>query len=434
MLGLTSDAKPIDTVGKYEYNPTYISENNNMIKRIIEMSEQNEDFDCCIQRKGTNCLKYDFALRRGMPEDVLPFWVADMDFATSSYIQDALVKRAMHPIFGYSETDEEYFNAVAGWMKRHHEWEVQRSWLIKTPGVIFAVAMAIKAYTKPGDKVLIQRPLYYPFAETIVANNRVAISNSLYLGDDNRYHIDYEDFEKKIADNNIKLFLLCNPHNPSGRDFSKEELTKIGDICLKHNVIVVSDEIHNDFVFKGKHTVFASIKKEYEDICIVCTSASKTFNIATMLVSNIFIPNRDLKKRFKKEVEAAGISQLNIMVLLATQAAYEDGEVWYEAMYSYVKSNIEYVREYVRNKLPGVNAVDGEGTYLLWLDFRGTGIGSDEINKRIVADARLWLDRGEIFGEEGEGFQRINVATPRKNVTECLERIKKYVLQNKLIY
>ena len=431
MLGLTSDAKPIDTVGKYEYNPTYISENNNMIKRIIEMSEQNEDFDCCIQRKGTNCLKYDFALRRGMPEDVLPFWVADMDFATSSYIQDALVKRAMHPIFGYSETDEEYFNAVAGWMKRHHEWEVQRSWLIKTPGVIFAVAMAIKAYTKPGDKVLIQRPLYYPFAETIVANNRVAISNSLYLGDDNRYHIDYEDFEKKIADNNIKLFLLCNPHNPSGRDFSKEELTKIGDICLEHNVIVVSDEIHNDFVFKGKHTVFASIKKEYEDICIVCTSASKTFNIATMLVSNIFIPNRDLKKRFKKEVEAAGISQLNIMGLLATQAAYEDGEVWYEAMYSYVKSNIEYVREYVRNKLPGVNAVDGEGTYLLWLDFRGTGIGSDEINKRIVADARLWLDRGEIFGEEGEGFQRINVATPRKNVTECLERIKKYVLQNK---
>ena len=212
---------------------------------------------------------------------------------------------------------------------------------------------------------------------------------------------------------------------------SKEELTKIGDTCLEHNVIVVSDEIHNDFVFKGKHTVFASIKKEYEDICIVCTSASKTFNIATMLVSNIFIPNRDLKKRFKKEVEAAGISQLNIMGLLATQAAYEDGEVWYEAMHSYVKSNIEYVREYVRNKLPGVNAVDGEGTYLLWLDFRGTGIGSDEINKRIVADARLWLDRGEIFGEEGEGFQRINVATPRKNVTECLERIKKYVLQNK---
>lgn len=400
-----------------------------MIKRMIEMSEQNSNFDCCIQRKGTNCLKYDFALRRGMPEDVLPFWVADMDFATSSYIQDALKKRAMHPIFGYSETGEEYFDAVSGWMKRHHNWEVKRSWLIKTPGVIFAVAMAVKAYTEPGDKVLIQRPLYYPFAETIIANNRVAVSNSLYLGEDNRYHIDFEDFEKKIKDNNIKLFLLCNPHNPSGRDFTREELTMIGDICLKHNVTVLSDEIHNDFVFKGKHTVFASVKKEFEDICVVCTSASKTFNIATMLVSNIFIPNRDLKKRFQKEVDAAGISQLNIMGLLATQAAYEYGDEWYESMHAYVKDNIEYVKEYVHSNLPGVKVIDSEGTYLMWLDFRNTGINSDEINRRLIEDARLWLERGEIFGEEGEGFQRLNIATPRTNLTECLERIREHVLK-----
>lgn len=393
------------------------------------MSEQNADFDCCIQRKGTNCLKYDFALRRGLPEDVLPFWVADMDFATSSYIQDALKKRAMHPIFGYSETGEEYFDAVSGWMKRHHNWEVKRNWLIKTPGVIFAVAMAVKAYTEPGDKVLIQRPLYYPFAETIIANNRVAVSNSLYLGEDNRYHIDFEDFEKKIVDNNIKLFLLCNPHNPSGRDFTGEELTRIGDICLKHNVTVLSDEIHNDFVFKGKHTVFASVKKEFEDICVVCTSASKTFNIATMLVSNIFIPNRDLKKRFQKEVDAAGISQLNIMGLLATQAAYEYGEEWYESMHAYVKDNIEYVKEYVHSNLPGVKVIDSEGTYLMWLDFRNTGLSSDEINRRLIEDARLWLERGEIFGEEGEGFQRLNIATPRTNLTECLERIREHVLK-----
>ena len=400
-----------------------------MIKRMIEISEQNADFDCCIQRKGTNCLKYDFALRRGLPEDVLPFWVADMDFATSSYIQDALKKRAMHPIFGYSETGEEYFDAVSGWMKRHHNWEVKRNWLIKTPGVIFAVAMAVKAYTEPGDKVLIQRSLYYPFAETIIANNRVAVSNSLYLGEDNRYHIDFEDFEKKIKDNNIKLFLLCNPHNPSGRDFTGEELTMIGDICLKHNVTVLSDEIHNDFVFKGKHTVFASVKKEFEDICVVCTSASKTFNIATMLVSNIFIPNRDLKKRFQKEVDAAGISQLNIMGLLATQAAYEYGEEWYESMHAYVKDNIEYVKEYVHSNLPGVKVIDSEGTYLMWLDFRNTGLSSDEINRRLIEDARLWLERGEIFGEEGEGFQRLNIATPRTNLAECLERIREHVLK-----
>ena len=393
------------------------------------MAERNLDFDTIVNRKGTNCLKYDFALRRGMPEDVLPLWVADMDFPTSSYVQDALTERLAHPIFGYSEVQDEYFKALAGWMKRHHNWEIQRSWLTKTPGVIFALAMAVKAYTEPGDSILIQQPLYYPFAEVIEDNKRVVVSSNLYLGEDNRYHIDYEDFENKIKENNIKLFLLCNPHNPSGRDFTKEELTIIGDICLKYGVIVVSDEIHNDFVFKGEHTVFASIKKEYEDICVVCTSASKTFNLASMLVSNIFIPNRELKRKFRKQTDAAGMSQLNILGLLATQAAYENGDVWYEAMHSYVKANIEYTREYVKNNLPGVNVIDGEGTYLMWLDFRGTGLEADEIDRRIINDAKLWLDSGRIFGESGLGFERINVAAPRKIVTECLERIRKHVLK-----
>ena len=251
----------------------------------------------------------------------------------------------------------------------------------------------------------------------------------LYLGEDNRYHIDYEDFERKIKENNIKLFLLCNPHNPSGRDFTKEELTIIGDICLKYGVIVVSDEIHNDFVFKGEHTVFASIKKEYEDICVVCTSASKTFNLASMLVSNIFIPNRELKRKFRKQTDAAGMSQLNILGLLATQAAYVNGDEWYNAMHSYVKANIEYTKEYVRKNLPGVNVIDGEGTYLMWLDFRGTGLDADEIDKRIINRAKLWLDSGRIFGDSGLGFERINVAAPRSIVTECLERIRKHVLQ-----
>ena len=393
------------------------------------MAERNLDFDTVINRKGTNCLKYDFALRRGMPEDVLPLWVADMDFPTSSYVQDALTERLAHPIFGYSEVQDEYFKALAGWMKRHHNWEIQRSWLTKTPGVIFALAMAVKAYTEPGDSILIQQPLYYPFAEVIEDNKRVVVSSNLYLGEDNRYHIDYEDFENKIKENNIKLFLLCNPHNPSGRDFTKEELTIIGDICLKYGVIVVSDEIHNDFVFKGEHTVFASIKKEYEDICVVCTSASKTFNLASMLVSNIFIPNRELKRKFRKQTDAAGMSQLNILGLLATQAAYENGDVWYEAMHSYVKANIEYTREYVRKNLPGVNVIDGEGTYLMWLDFRGTGLDADEIDKRIINQAKLWLDSGRIFGDGGLGFERINVAAPRSIVTECLERIRKHVLK-----
>ena len=388
------------------------------------MPERNLNFDEIIQRKGTDCLKYDFAEKRGMPRDVLPLWVADMDFKTSSYVEDAVIERTRHGIFGYSEAREAYFDALAGWMSRHHKWKVEPEWLIKTPGVVFALAMAVKAYTEVGDGVLIQQPVYYPFSEVIKDNGRVIISNDLYLGTDNRYHIDFEDFEKKIAEHQIKLFILCSPHNPTGRVFTKEELTKMGDICLKYGVIVVSDEIHNDFVFQGEHTVFASVKKEYEDISVTCTSPSKTFNLASMLISNIFIPNRRLKQRFKHEVDAAGISQLSVLGLVATRAAYEKGDEWYGKMMAYVRENIEYVKNYVEKYLPGVKMIDGEGTYLVWLDFRSTGMDVEELDRRIIYDAKLWLDSGKIFGKTGAGFQRVNVAAPRKIVAECMERIR----------
>ncbi|MBR4819119.1 MAG: pyridoxal phosphate-dependent aminotransferase [Clostridiales bacterium] len=399
------------------------------------MPERNLNFDEVIERRNTNSLKYDFAKRRGLPEDVLPLWVADMDFKTSSYVEDALVERTRHAIFGYSETgadlsDDSYFNAVAGWMKRHHDWDVDIRWLIKTPGVVFALAMAVQAFTKEGDAVLIQQPVYYPFSEVIEDNKRVIVSNDLVLGDDNRYHIDFEDFEKKIVENNIKLFFLCNPQNPTGRVFTKEELTKLGDICLKHEVLVVSDEIHNDFALYGEHTVFAKVKKEFEDNCIICTSASKTFNLASMLMSNIFIPNQKIRRAFKKQIDAAGISQLSILGIVATRTAYEKGEEWYENVISYIKENIAYLRKYTEENLPGVKVIDGEGTFLPWLDFRGTGLSSEEIDKRIIYDAKLWLDSGRIFGKVGDGFQRINVATPRSILEECLRRIRKYVVDN----
>ena len=389
------------------------------------MPERNLNFDEIIERKGTDCLKYDFAVKRGKPEDVLPFWVADMDFRTTSYVEDALIERAKHGIFGYSESQEDYFHAIAGWMHRRHHWDVEPDWLIKTPGVVFALAMAVKAFTEAGDCVLIQQPVYYPFSEVIQDNGRVVVSNDLYLGTDNRYHMDLEDFEQKIVEHHVKLFLLCNPHNPSGRVFTREELTGMGEICLKHGVTVVCDEIHNDFVFQGEHTVFASIKKEYADISVTCTSPSKTFNLASMLISNIFIPNEKLRQRFQHEVNAAGISQLSVLGLVATQAAYEHGDEWYEKMMAYVKSNIDYARNYVEEYLPGIKMINGEGTYLVWLDFRGTGIETEELDRRIIYDAKLWLDSGKIFGKTGEGFQRINVAAPRKTVTECFERIRK---------
>lgn len=389
------------------------------------MPERNLNFDEIINRRGTDCLKYDFAVRRGMPEDVLPLWVADMDFKTSSYVEDAVIERTKHGIFGYSESGEEYFKAVAGWMRRHHNWEIRPEWLIKTPGVVFALAMAVKAFTEMGDSVLIQQPVYYPFSEVIRDNGRGVVSNDLYLGEDNRYHIDLADFEKKIVEHHVKLFLLCSPHNPTGRVFTKEELTAMGDLCVKHGVKVVSDEIHNDFVFQGEHTVFASVKKEYEEISVICTSPSKTFNLASMLISNIFVPNRELRQRFRHEVDAAGISQLSVLGLVAAKAAYAQGDEWYEQMMSYVGENIRYVKEYVKENLPGVTVIDGEGTYLMWLDFRGTGLDPEELDHRIIYEAKLWLDSGKIFGGTGAGFQRINVAAPRAVLTECLERIRK---------
>ncbi|MBD5533591.1 MAG: pyridoxal phosphate-dependent aminotransferase [Lachnospiraceae bacterium] len=393
------------------------------------MPERNLDFDRIIDRKGTRSLKYDFAVRRGMPEDILPLWVADMDFRTSSYIEDTLAERVQHGIFGYSDVQTPYFEIVRDWMKRHHNWEIQEQWLVKTPGVVFAIAMAVKAYTEPGDCVLLQPPVYYPFSEVIKDNGRTVVNNVLYLGDDNRYHIDFDDFEKKIVENRVKLFFLCNPHNPVGRVWSREELTRLGDLCVKHHVIVISDEIHHDFIFQGEHVVFAGLKKEYEEISITCTSPSKTFNLAGMVLSNIFIPNHGLRHPFYRQMDAAGISQLGVMGLVACEAAYKDGEEWYQAMRAYVADNIAFTRKYVEKNMYGVRMIEHEGTYLVWLDCRETGLNAEELDERIIHQAKLWLDSGKIFGECGRGFQRVNVACPRSVLAEALERLKNALIE-----
>lgn len=388
------------------------------------MAERNLDFDRVVERRGTGCLKYDFAKQWGMPEDVLPLWVADMDFETSSYVVDALSLRLQHGIFGYTESGETYFEAVKGWMVRRHGWEVSKDWLVKTPGVVFALAMAVRAYTEPGDGVLIQQPVYHPFSQVVRDNGRRVVNSPLYLGEDNRYHMDFEDFEKKLVEEKIKLFLLCSPHNPVGRVWTKEELCRVGDLCVKHNVIVVSDEIHADFVFRGRHQVFASLKKEYEAISIICTAPSKTFNLAGLVMSNIFIPDVGLRGKFCAQMDGAGVSQLGVMGIIACEAAYSQGEEWYQAMLDYVKNNIDYISQYIKDNLPGVRMVEHEGTYLVWLDFRGTGLDEKTLEHKIVQEAKLWLDGGVMFGEGGSGFQRVNAACPRKILAEALERIK----------
>ena len=318
-------------------------------------------------------------------------------------------------------------------MKRHYDWQVDSKWLIKTPGIVYALAMAVQAFTEEGDGVLIQQPVYYPFSEVIIDNGRKLVSNTLVQDESGRYGIDFEDFEEKIVTEKIKLFFLCNPHNPVGRVWSEEELKRIGDICYKHHVVVVSDEIHADYVFRGKHHVFAKLKKEYEEISVVATSPSKTFNIAGLQVSNIFIPNPELKRKFRKQINASGYSQLNVMGLVATKAAYEHGDEWYEAMHKYVSENIAYTKQFIEEKLPDITIVETEGTYLMWLDFRKLGLSESELEDLIVKKAKLWLDSGRIFGTAGKGFQRINVACPRKTLTEALTRLELAVKNDKIV-
>lgn len=393
------------------------------------MGERNLDFDKVVNRKGTKSLKYDFAVKRGYPEDVLPLWVADMDFPTSSYVEDALVNVARHNIYGYSNTQEGdgFFEAVSGWMKRHHDFEVEREWHVKTPGVTFAIAHAIRALTKPGDAVIIQQPVYYPFSSIIRENKRKLVSSDLVIDEEGRYHMDFEDFEKRIAENDVKLFILCSPHNPVGRVWTKDELITVGDICRRHGVYVFSDEIHFDFIWKGPHHVFQDLKEEYKDFTITATAPSKTFNLAGLQQSNIFIPNESIRRKFKAEISATGFDEPNIFGITAAQAAYESGDEWYDAATAYIKSNIDFAADFVRNNLPGVKLIDTQGTYLIWLDFRNLGISAVELDDILINRAKLWLDSGKIFGKAGEGFQRINTTCPRSVLKEALSRIAKVI-------
>jgi len=391
------------------------------------MSERNLDFDRVINRKNTKCLKYDFALKRGYPEDVLPLWVADMDFRTSSYVEDAIKNIADLNIYGYTNTqhNDGFFEAVADWMKRHHGWDVEEAWHVKTPGVCFAIATAVRALTEKGDSVIIQQPVYYPFANIIKQNERRMISSDLVKDEEGYYSIDFDDFEKKIIENSVKLFILCNPHNPTGRVWKRDELKRVGDICLKHNVKVFSDEIHFDFIWKGKHNVFQEIDDGFKNITITATSPSKTFNLAGLQQSNIFISDPDLRQRFIRTLDATGYDEPNIMGIAAAEAAYRYGDEWYKEVRQYIQSNIDLTDEYVRNNLPFVKMSETQGTYLVWLDFNKSELAPKEIDDIICNKAKLWLDSGRIFGDSGAGFERINVACPKTVLLTALERIKR---------
>ena len=385
------------------------------------------NFDEIINRNNTDCIKYDFKKVYNMPEDVLPLWVADMDFKVPDEVIEAMKKRCEHGIFGYTESRESYFEAVKNWIYTNHSWEVKRQYLVKTPGVVFALSTAVKAFTDIGDSVLIQRPVYYPFSRVIEENGRVIVNNSFVLNN-GKYEIDFNDFEEKIKKNKVKLFLLCSPHNPVGRVWKKEELIKMADICVENGVIIVSDEIHSDFVWgENKHTTMGVLGKKYADNIVVCTAPSKTFNLAGLQASNIFIPNRELRHKFKEERNKTECIQLNIMALTACEAAYRYGSRWYGEVKEYIYSNIEFTDKFLKENIPNVKLIYPEGTYLLWLDFRNLNTDDEKLNDIMINKAKLWLDGGSIFGDEGKGFQRINVACPRSVLKEALERMAKAV-------
>lgn len=390
------------------------------------------NFDEVIDRKGTNSLKYDFAAERGKPADILPLWVADMDFRTPPAVIEALVKSAQHGIFGYSDNKQGYFEAIYNWYKNRFNWKIEQSWLVKTPGVVYAIAAAIRALTDKGDAIVIQQPVYYPFSETILANKRKLINNSLVYKN-GTYKIDFDDFEAKIIKHGVKLFILCSPHNPVGRVWTREELVRLGDICIKHNVVVVSDEIHADFIYKGnEHCIFASIKPEYLNNAIICTAPSKTFNLAGLQVSNIFIANKEIRRKFKEEINRTGYSQLNTMGLIACQTAYEHGARWLDELKEYLEGNLDFIRSFLTERLPQIRLVEPQGTYLVWLDFQALNFNEKEIEDLIVNRANLWLDSGTMFGSDGKGFERINIACPRATLEKAFLQLEKaiHILQN----
>ena len=385
------------------------------------------NFDEIIDRRNTDCLKYDFAVERGKPKDVLPLWVADMDFRTAPGIIERAVADASLGIYGYTESKDDYFQAVADWYQTYFDWKVEKKWLVKTPGIVFAIGIAIQALTKEGDAVMIQQPVYYPFSEVIRDNDRVLVNNELVLRD-GRYEINFDDFEKKIIQSNAKLFVLCSPHNPVGRVWTVDELHRMGEICLKHDVKVISDEIHSDFVYEGrKHYVFSTVDAAFEDISIICTAPSKTFNLAGLQVSNIFIPNSQIRKAFRRQMSAAGYSQVNMIGLHACRAAYETGREWLEELKIYLKGNLDFARAYLEENLPQIKLIEPEGTYLIWLDCRELGLPENKLEHLIVHEAKLWVDSGAIFGAVGEGFERINIACPRAVLKEALERLHRAV-------
>ena len=379
------------------------------------------NFDEIIPRRGTNSYKWDSA----GDADVLPMWVADMDFRTAPPVVEALRKRVEHGIFGYVRVPDAYYAAVTNWFARRHDWQIEKEWIIYTTGVVPALSAVIKALTAPGDKVMVQTPVYNCFFSSIRNNGCGMIANPLIYRN-GTYQIDFADLEQKAADPSVKVLLLCNPHNPAGRVWTKQELTRIGDICIRNNVWVVADEIHCELVFPG-HTYipFASISQEFLMHSVTCTSPSKAFNLAGLQIANIISADTDIRTKIDKAININEVCDVNPFGVEALMAAYNDGEEWLEELKQYLFANYNYLRVYFEEYLPEFPVATLEGTYLVWADCSVLNQSSDETVKTLLEKEKLWVNEGSLYGEAGEGFIRINIACPRQQLIEGLNRLKR---------
>ncbi|AGF56664.1 cystathionine beta-lyase [Clostridium saccharoperbutylacetonicum] len=381
------------------------------------------DFDTIISRKNTNSVKWDIPQEK----DIIPMWIADMDFKTADPIIKALEKRVQHGIFGYAGVPDEFYEAEVKWWLQRHNFKIEKEWIEVTTGVIPSLSAVVQAFTEPGDKVLIQSPVYNYFNSSITNNKCSIVLNELkYNGD--FYEIDFKDFEEKAADEKVKIFILCNPHNPVGRVWSEDELKKLGDICIKHNVIVLVDEIHRDLVYReNKHIPFAAISESFLMNSITCTAPSKTFNIAGLKTSNIIVVNEEYRKKVNRSLNINETIEPNAFGIEALIAAYNEGEEWLEQLLDYLQGNRDYLISYINERIPKIKVVKPEATYLIWIDCKNIGISSKELSEKIFEKGNLRINDGRTYGEIGEGFIRINIACPRALLTEGLKRLEKAI-------
>lgn len=379
------------------------------------------DFDTIVKRAGSSCIKYDTLKETFGTEDVLPMWIADMDFPAAPFIMDAIMRRAMHPCFGYGIREDDYYNAIINWVERHNHWNIEKGWIDFTPGVVAGFSFAIRALTAEGDGVLIMPPTYPPFAAQIKANGRKVVCCPM-ANREGHFEIDFELLDQKLAE--AKAILFCNPHNPTGRVFTEEELRRVGELCLKHNVNIISDEIHSDLIQKPyHHTHLASLSEALAERTVTLIAPTKTFNIAGLSTSVMITPGEALRAKVREELNRYHIDQGNLFGTTTLIAAYNEGDEWLEQLLDYIAGNMQLVSDFFAEKMPEVVARKSEGTYMMWLDFRGLGMTHEELCKFLAEEAHVGLNDGASFGEEGRGFMRINLATSREMVQTALDRI-----------